>query len=90
MKTFLVSVTDVAFVDIGEPATVVEAGFVVAVAEYLGRAWDLAVVPSDTFVVVVVAAEVVEQSNQLNYAPVVGEIHAVVALDIAAGSVAFA
>ncbi len=86
------SVTDVAYADIGEPVTVVEAGFVEAVVEYLGRAWDLAVVPSDTFVVavVVVAAEVVEQSNQLNYAPVVGEIHAVVALDIAAGIVAFA
>ena len=86
------SVTDVAYADIGEPVTVVEAGFVEAVVEYLGRAWDLAVVPSDTFVVavVVVAAEVVEQSNQLNYAPVVGEIHAVVALDIAAGIDAFA
>lgn len=86
------SVTDVAYADIGEPVTVVEAGFVEAVVEYLGRAWDLAVVPSDTFVVavVVVAVEVVEQSNQLNYAPVVGEIHAVVALDIAAGIVAFA
>lgn len=86
------SVTDVAYADIGEPVTVVEAGFVEAVVEYLGRAWDLAVVPSDTFVVavVVVAAEVVEQSSQLNYAPVVGEIHAVVALDIAAGIDAFA
>lgn len=86
------SVTDVAYADIGEPVTVVEAGFVEAVVEYLGRVWDLAVVPSDTFVVavVVVAVEVVEQSNQLNYAPVVGEIHAVVALDIAAGIVAFA
>ena len=86
------SVTDVAYADIGEPVTVVEAGFVEAVVEYLGRVWDLAVVPSDTFVVavVVVAVEVVEQSNQLNYAPVVGEIHAVVVLDIAAGIVAFA
>lgn len=86
------SVTDVAYADIGEPVTVVEAGFVEAVVEYLGRVWDLAVVPSDIFVVavVVVAVEVVEQSNQLNYAPVVGEIHAVVALDIAAGIVAFA
>jgi hypothetical protein len=89
VKKFLVSVTGVAYADIGEPVTVAEAGFVVAVAEYLGRAWDLAVVPFDTFAVVV-AAEVVEQSNQLNYAPVVGEIHAVVVLDIAAGIVAFA